>query len=82
MIKKKIELNNNYYMEIVNNGEKLQNAIDVRRINIANALRAKKIILKIDLKEINKKDYKRILKKLLFIRENSKKIGIKKLEIY
>lgn len=69
-------------MEIVNNGEKLQNAIDVRRINIANALRAKKIILKIDLKEINKKDYKRILKKLLFIRENSKKIGIKKLEIY
>ena len=32
-------------MEIVNNGEKLQNAIDVRRINIANTLRAKKIIL-------------------------------------
>lgn len=78
ILKEKIELNNNYYMEIVNNGEKLQNAIDVRRINIANTLRAKKIILKIDLKEINKKNYKRILKKLLFIRENIKKIGIEK----
>ena len=78
ILKEKIELNNNYYMEIVKNGEELQNVIDVRKINIVNALRAKKIILKIDLKEINKKDYKRILKKLLFIRENIKKIGIEK----
>lgn len=46
ILKEKIELSNNYYMEIVNNGEELQNAIDVRRINIANTLRAKKIIIK------------------------------------
>lgn len=78
ILKEKIELNNNYYMEIVKNGEELQNTMDIKKINIVNALKSKRILLKIDLKEINKKDYKSVLKKLLFIKENFKRIGIKK----
>ena len=76
IIKEKIKLNNNYYMEIVENSEEIQNIIDVKKINIVNVLKSKKIILKMDLNEINKNDYKKILKKLLFIRENFKKNNV------
>lgn len=61
------KLNNNYYIEFVDNTDKLPiELVNIKNINIINILQRKKIILKIDFNEFSKKDYKKILKNLLF----------------
>ena len=74
-------LNNNYYMKIVEGNTEKQNitdVIDIKEISLRKVLKNKKFIVRIDFKEINKKRYKKILKRLLFIKSvaNKEKIEI------
>lgn len=72
-----INLDNNYYLKIVNNPEDLNRDItNIENINLFKVLKKKKLLLKIDFKNINKKQYKRILKKLLFVRKRISKSKI------
>ena len=61
-----IKLSNNYYLKV--NTDIENNFIDVNKINIASLLKNKKMVLKIDLNSLKNKDYKKILKKLLKIK--------------
>lgn len=72
-------LNNNYYMEIVEGNTEKQNitdVIDIKEISLRKVLKNKKFIVRIDFKEINKKRYKKILKRLLFIKSVANKAKI------
>ena len=74
-------LNNNYYMKIVEENAEKQNitdAIDIKAISLSKVLKNKKFIIRIDFKEIDKKQYKKILKRLLFIKNivNKTKVEI------
>lgn len=72
-------LNNNYYMKIVEGNTEKQNitdVIDIKEISLRKVLKNKKFIVRIDFKEINKKRYKKILKRLLFIKSVANKAKI------
>ena len=73
-----IELNNNYFLKIATKTNNLpQNILDIKNLNLIEILKIKKFLLKIDFNKLNKKHYKKILKKLLFIKKIYKnKIGI------
>ena len=76
-----MHLNNNYYMKIVEENAEKQNitdAIDIKAISLSKVLKNKKFIIRIDFKEIDKKQYKKILKRLLFIKNivNKTKVEI------
>ena len=66
-----IELKNSYYLKIIN-GESNEilpyEVLDMQNLNLISIFKKKKLILRIDFKKINKKQYKKILKKLLFIK--------------
>ena len=61
-----IKLSNNYYLKV--NTDIENNFIDVNKINIASLLKNKKMVLKIDFNSLKNKDYKKILNKLLKIK--------------
>ena len=61
-----IKLSNNYYLKV--NTDIENNFIDVNKISIASLLKNKKMVLKIDFNSLKNKDYKKILKKLLKIK--------------
>ena len=61
-----IKLSNNYYLKV--NTDIENNFIDVIKINTASLLKNKKMVLKIDFNSLKNKDYKKILKKLLKIK--------------
>ena len=61
-----IKLSNNYYLKV--NTDIENNFIDVKKINTASLLKNKKMVLKIDFNSLKNKDYKKILKKLLKIK--------------
>lgn len=61
-----IKLSNNYYLKV--NTDIENNFIDVNKINTASLLKNKKMVLKIDFNSLKNKDYKKILKKLLKIK--------------
>lgn len=64
-----IKLNNNYYIKQVNkNNEIPLEAIDIESLTLTKILKKEKIILKIDFNKFTTKKYKKILKKLLFIK--------------
>ena len=72
-------LDNNYYMKIVEGNTEKQNitdVIDIKEISLSKVLKNKKFIVRIDFKEINKKRYKKILKRLLFIKSVANKAKI------
>lgn len=73
-----IELNNNYNIQIINsNKEKTdKEAVDIQNLNLSKVIKNKKLMLNIDFKKISKKQYKRVLKKLLFIKNITSKINI------
>ena len=76
-----IDLNNNYFFILFNNSNELsKNLIDIEHLNIIDILKKRTFLLKIDFKILNKKHYKRILRKLLNIKwiiSHSKiKIGV------
>lgn len=76
-----INLDNNYYLKILNKPEDLIGDItDIENINLVKILKKKRFLLKVDFKSINKKQYKKILKNLLFVRKRISKSAIGILE--
>lgn len=78
-----IDLNNNYYLKIINNANDLPiYIIDIENLKLINIVKKGRFLLKIDFNNLNKTKYKRLLKKLLFIKKiilKSKiEIGIQK----
>lgn len=75
----KIELINDYYLEIINNeAEKIENATDIDNINKRDVLKKKVLLICIDFNKIKCEDYKKVLKRFLKIK---KKISHRKIEI-
>ena len=73
-----VELNNNYFLILTNDINNLtQNILDIKKLNFKKIAKIKTFLLKIDFSNLNKKNYKKILKKLLFVKRIYKdKIGI------
>lgn len=68
-MKEIIELNNNYCIKVINeNSDVPFESINVDSINLMKVLKKEKIIFKIDFNEFNIKKYKKILRKLLFVK--------------
>lgn len=64
-----IELDNNYYLTKINDiGDLPQDTIDIINIKKCDLKKNKEVLLRIDFKEISKKQYKKILKKLLALK--------------
>ena len=82
-MKTRIDLDNNYFLKIVNNTEDfLIDIIDLEHLNLINIFKKKNFLLKIDFSKLNKKIYKKVLKKLYFIKKiiSKSKIEIGKVE--
>ncbi len=80
-LKTTINLDNNYYMKILDNNNDLPlDVINVENINIINIIKKRYFLLKIDFDCLNKNLYKKILKRLLFIKriilKNRIEIGV------
>lgn len=74
-----IELDNNYYLQILDNIKKLPiDAIDIQNLKLKNIRKNRKILLKIDFNNLEKNQYKKIIKNLLHIK---KKIARRKITI-
>ena len=73
-----IELDNNYFLRTTNiiNDFPL-NTLDIKNLNLIRIIKLKNFLLKIDFNILNKKNYKKLLKRLLFL----KKIYINKIGI-
>lgn len=74
-----IELDNNYRVQIIkNNNKKIENKeiIDIQKLSLIKIIKIKKLVLKIDFKNITKNKTKKILRKLLFIKNIASKINI------
>lgn len=80
-----IELDNNFFLRITSDIKQIpSNAIDINNLSLNKIIKLKNFLLKIDFNNINKKNYKKILRKLLLIKkiyiskigviENSKKL--------
>lgn len=80
-----IELDNNCFLQITNDIENLSlNILDITNLNLTKINKLKNFFISIDFNNLNKKDYKKVLRKLLFIKkiyinkigltENSKKL--------
>ena len=77
-----IKLNNDYYIKIVNNINEISiDSIDMKNLKLIHILNKKRIIFHIDFSEIYTNEYKKILKKMLHLKnmaiKMNKKIGIK-----
>ena len=77
-----INLDNKYYMKIVDNANNLPKDItDIKNLNIINILKKGRFVLKIDFNTFHKIHYKKLLKKLIFtkkmILKTKTEIGIK-----
>lgn len=74
-----IELDNNYFFKMCDDITSLPiDAIDIQNLKLDTIRKNGKLLLKIDFDKINKKQYKRIIKNLLYIR---KKIAKRKIQI-
>ena len=78
-----VNLDNNYSLEIENNINNLpSDIIDIKNLKFSNIIKKNKLVLLINFNIINEKDYKKILKKLLFIKKIfqllKREIGIQK----
>lgn len=64
-----IKLDNDYYIKRINKNSVIPiNAINIHNLDLIKVLKNENIILKIDFDEFNITDYKRILKKLLLVK--------------
>ena len=71
-----IELDNSYYIEILNrNNEIPVNTVDICHLSLIKVLKSKNIVLRIDFDKFNIRDYKRILKNLLRVKNVAKNIN-------
>lgn len=73
-----IELDNDYFLQLANDSKQLPlNAIEIKQLNLNKIIKTKNFLLKIDFNNLNKKNYKKVLKKLLLIKKLYKnKIGL------
>ena len=74
-----IDLDNNYFLKVLNNiNDFPNNIINIENLKLINTLKKDSLLLKIDFNTINKKNFKKILKKLLYIKTlmSKNKIGI------
>lgn len=70
-----IKLDNNYYIKKINKNNVIPvNAINICSLNLIKVLKNESIILKINFDEFNITEYKRILKKLLFVKNIAMRI--------
>ena len=79
-MRQNIYLNNNYYFNMVEATKKLPiNAIDITKLNVWKILKQNIVLLKIDFKTLTRKEYKKILKRLLLLKniasKTNKRIG-------
>ncbi len=73
-----VNLDNNYFLEVISNYNYLHiDTIDVKCLNLIDILKKQRLLLKIDFKNINKNEYKKLLKKLLFVKKIVSKTKIK-----
>ena len=78
-----INLNNNYYLKIINNSNDFKVGVtNIQNLNLTNILKRQRLLLKIDFYSLNKTNYKKLLNRLLFIKKLISKskieIGIQK----
>lgn len=79
-LKSTINLDNSYYLKVFNSSGNIEeDATNITKLEICNILKKERLLLKIDFNSFNKKQYKKILKKLLFIKKiiSKDRIGIK-----
>lgn len=78
-MKKEVDLDNNYYLKIDNDVD--STSIDITELGLIRALKKGTLLLKINFKNLHRKQYKKVLRKLLFIKKIITKrkidIGIK-----
>ena len=76
-----IDLSNNYYIKIVNNNTEIPvETISIEVLKVINILKKQEVILLIDFNKFSTKEYKKILKKLLLVKnlaiKMKKQLGI------
>lgn len=79
-VKSTINLDNNYYLKVLNNANYiLKDVTDIKNLKLGAILKKEKLLLRIDFNSFDKKQYKRILRRLLFIKKVmlKSKIGIR-----
>lgn len=70
IINNSINLDNNYYLKITNTNTEIPcNIINIENLKINKIIKYKNILLKIDFDKIKEAQYKKILRKLLFIKK-------------
>ena len=70
-----INLNNNYYIKVVNENNEIPfDSISIKNLKVIRILKKERIIFQIDFNKFNTKEYKKILKKLLFVKNIAIKI--------
>lgn len=69
-MEEKIGLDNDYYLKVISNIDNLPNNItNIKDLKLKDIVRKKILLLKIDFKELNKINYKKVLKKLFFVKK-------------
>lgn len=76
-----IDLDNNYYLKVVNENNEIPfGAISIENLKLIKVLKKEKIIFQIDFNKFGIKEYKKILRKLLFVKniamKMKRKLGI------
>ena len=72
-----INLDNNYYLKLVNNTSDIPiEVIKIQNLIFSKIIKKRRLLLEIDFSDLNKAQYKRILKKLLLIKRLIKKSNI------
>ena len=76
-----IDLDNNYYLKVVNENNEISfGAISIENLKLIKVLKKEKIIFQIDFNKFGIKEYKKILRKLLFVKniamKMKKKFGV------
>lgn len=59
ILKNVINLNNNYYLKIINNGNIEEDVIDINNMMLVKIFKSKKFLLKIDFKNLDEKNIRR-----------------------
>ena len=71
----RIELDNNYYMELIEDEKNKENQTqNIQSVNLRECIRKNCLLLYIDFNLLNRNEYKKILRKLLHIKKMVKLI--------
>lgn len=73
-MKDTINLNSNYYIKVVNQNNEIPfESISIKNLKLTEVLKKEKIVFLIDFNKFSTKEYKKILKKLLFVKNTAMK---------